>query len=410
MMKKLVTATIIGLAICMGPGQASALSPETEMLLELLQAKGVISQTDADSFKQTIARRLAADADQDDGHYHSVQSLATRLEKLEKQPDPYASGLLNHIELSGLIEVEAASSRDNDGAGTTSNSSDISLATAELDLDVTINDYMSGHLAFLYEEDSGDPIILDVGIISLTGGEQLPLALNAGRMYLPFGQFESHFITDPLTLTLGETNDAAVVIGYENPLLTANIGAFNGAVHEDGKDDTINSFVGSLGLTLPEGTVPGLAANIGISYLSNMATSDELQGTVSTVSGNLTDMVASYSAFGHFEFHETFFLELEYLSAVDDFTIGDLTFIDADNRNPSALNIELAAAVLPQLEVGLRYGSTSDVGNAYPDNMYGAVLLYGFLDNAAFILEYMDQEFSDNSDSKSATAQIAVEF
>lgn len=36
----------------------------------------------------------------------------------------------------------------------------------------------------------------------------------AGRQYIPFGNFDSHFVTDPLTLLLGETNEGALVGGY----------------------------------------------------------------------------------------------------------------------------------------------------------------------------------------------------
>ena len=410
MKKTLYTASIMTLALFLGNEKASAISKETAMLLDLLQTKGVINQSDAISFKKTIETEMANTPVPVDSHRHSVQSLASRLEKLEKTPISESSSLSDKIYLSGFVEVAAASSRTDNGTGTITNENDINLATAELDLDATINQYTNAHLAFLYEEDAGNNISLDEGIISLDGGDRLPMYLNVGKMYLPFGQFKSHFITDPLTLTLGETNDTALVMGYTNSLLAINAGAFNGTIQKTGESSQVNSYVGSAIITLPEKSISNLVANIGISYLSNLATSDELQTTINTGNGNLTDMVGAYSAFGHFEYLDRFFLDLEYLSALDNFTINDLSFIDANNQKPSAWNIELAAIIIPKLELALRYGGTDETGSAYADKMYGAALLYDILDNTAFTFEYISQDFTDNSDGQSATVQMAVEF
>jgi hypothetical protein len=73
-----------------------------------------------------------------------------------------------------------------------------------------------------------------------------PVYLIAGRQYIPFGYFDSHFITDPATLILGETNEGALVGGYRfnGEMVDISLGAFNGRVKEIGKDDKISNFVG----------------------------------------------------------------------------------------------------------------------------------------------------------------------
>lgn len=413
MKKKLCMSAVIASAVLlMGQEKALALSQETEMLLNLLQAKGVISQQDAQSFKSTIETQMAGEAEPETSHRHSVQSLADRLDTLEKSPSVRGERILDKVKVSGFVEVEASTSRADNGAGVKTKASDINLATAELDFDMAVNPYVNGHLALQYKEgETNSTFFLDEGIVALKAGEDSPFSMKVGKMYVPFGHFESHFITDPLTLTLGETNDTALVFGYSNPLLEMNVGAFNGVIHEAGNSQHINSYVGSAVVTLPENAIPGLSANAGVSYLSNLATSDELQTKVTdTTNHTVNDRAAGYSAFGHFEFQERYTLDLEYLGALDDFADGDLSFIDANNRRPAAWNMEVAAFVSPKLEFALRYGGSEETASAYAEDMYGAALLYEVLENTSLSLEYLAQEFRDTSDSQTATMQLAVEF
>ncbi|MDZ7664104.1 MAG: hypothetical protein U5K27_02035 [Desulfotignum sp.] len=53
---------------------------------------------------------------------------------------------------------------------------------------------------FKYEEDD---LFVDEGFITLSGTDAFPAFLTAGRQYLPFGYFDSHFVTDPATLDAG---------------------------------------------------------------------------------------------------------------------------------------------------------------------------------------------------------------
>jgi hypothetical protein len=55
---------------------------------------------------------------------------------------------------------------------------------------------------------------------------------------VPFGTFETHLVSDPLTLEIGETNETAVVAGFAR-------GGFGGAVYVfNGDSDGIHDAIG----------------------------------------------------------------------------------------------------------------------------------------------------------------------
>jgi len=100
-------------------------------------------------------------------------------------------------------------------------------------VDANITNHVEGHVMVKWEEDE---LFVDEGFFTLVGSEQFPAYLIAGRQYIPFGNFESHFVTDPTTLVLGETNNGAVVGGYRlgGEMVEVSIGAFNGRIDKAG--------------------------------------------------------------------------------------------------------------------------------------------------------------------------------
>lgn len=421
-MKKIVrVAVAMSGALLIGAGQAWSLSSETTMLLDLLKAKGVITQKDAAEFTKTLeakATEAAAEVTEDD-HHHSVKSLADRVEKLEGKGGDGLAEVASKVNLSGLLEVDMTAARAKDAAGEKSNLSDVTLKTAQLNAEATVNQYVTGRIALLYEEAADNNVTLDEAIVGLKGGEVLPNAYaNLGRLYVPFGQFNSHFISDPTTKILGETNDTAVVTGYANDIIDLNVGAFKGKVKETGKSEQINSAVASAKFTLPKGSEEGLAVSGGASYLSNLATSDTLEPeNTNSTSGEVVDTVGGVSAFLSMAYAERFFFDAEYLGALDNFAGGDLNFYDPKNRKPQSWNLEAAAKLNKETEFALRYGGSNDgfknkAGDKFilAEHEYGAALLYEIFDHTSLTIEYLFQKFLDDSNNSQGTMQVAVKF
>jgi hypothetical protein len=338
-----------------------------------------------------------------------VKSLEDRIKQLEDaiNRQPESDKWYDRLQISGLIEVEASHGRTDfkDPAVEDEKTSDVDLATVELGVDAKISAHVDGHVLFKYEDDD---LFVDEGFITLVGTENFPAYLIAGRQYIPFGNFDSHFVTDPTTLVLGETNDGAVVAGYRfgGEMVDVSIGAFNGDAEKSDKDDVINSFVGSIVVSPIENI------KFGASYTSNIAGSDSFNEVV-VDPDNLDSLVGGWSGFVTFEFLERFKLIGEYVGALDNFKAGEIyDAADTKERKPSAWNVELGVAIIDNVELAARYGGSDDGGADFlPESQYGAVLNWGFFKNTNLALEYLHGEFEDDAqETDSFIAQLAIEF
>ena len=338
-----------------------------------------------------------------------VKSLEDRIKQLEDaiNRQPESDKWYDRLQISGLIEVEASHGKTDfkDPAVEDEKTSDVDLATVELGVDAKISAHVDGHVLFKYEDDD---LFVDEGFITLVGTENFPAYLIAGRQYIPFGNFDSHFVTDPTTLVLGETNDGAVVAGYRfgGEMVDVSIGAFNGDAEKSDKDDVINSFVGSIVVSPIENI------KFGASYTSNIAGSDSFNEVV-VDPDNLDSLVGGWSGFVTFEFLERFKLIGEYVGALGNFKAGEIyDAADTKERKPSAWNVELGVAIIDNVELAARYGGSDDGGADFlPESQYGAVLNWGFFKNTNLALEYLHGEFEDDAqETDSFIAQLAIEF
>ena len=350
-----------------------------------------------------------------------VQSLEDRIQRLEEAigRDVEGDKWYDRIQISGLVEVEAGYTETDydDPATADETESTVDLATVELVVDANITDHVEGHVMVKWEEDE---LFVDEGFITLVGTDRFPAYLIAGRQYIPFGNFESHFVTDPTTLVLGETNNGAVVGGYRfgDERVEVSIGAFNGRIDKAGDDDTIGSVVGAVVVTPFEGVM------VGASYTSNLAGSDTLSEFVTDRDGDgdsgdpIADIVGGWSVFATVEFLDRFKVIGEYVSALDEFEPGELYDpADAKKRQPGAWNVEFGVGILENLEAAARYGGSTDGGDPasgefmLPESEYGAVVNWGLFDSTNLAFEYLHGEFeSDVQTTDTFTVQLAVEF
>jgi hypothetical protein len=342
--------------------------------------------------------------------------LPERVKKLEEAMDMAdMSRWFERISLSGLIEVEAGYENIDydDPAANDEDSSDLTLSTVELGIDIDFIKHVSGQVLLLWEEDETEPLDVDEAFIRLDGEDVLPLYLQAGKIYVPFGNFETHFISDPNTLELGETRESAAVVGYTNDLFNLSFGVFNGDIDEDGKDDHIDSFVASGVFTLPEESVPGLALASGLSWISNIADSDLLTDTIedaaeeAAVGAFIDNKVDGLSAFLIATLNERWTLIAEYVGALDEFDDADPGL---GGLEPKTWNFELGCAVTEALTVAAKYEGGDDLGDLLPDEQYGIVASYGLFKYTTLSLEYLHGEFENDDERDLATAQLAFEF
>lgn len=337
-----------------------------------------------------------------------VKSMEDRVRQLEQAVDGGGEGRnwFDRIQVEGLIEFEAAHTRTRfaDPGQKDQEENDLDLATVEVAMDAAISDYVDGHVLFKYEEDD---LFVDEGFITLSGKERYPVFLKAGRQYLPFGYFDSHFVTDPTTLILGETNDGAVVAGYRfaGDMVEISAGLFNGAVDETGDDDMVDSVVAAVAFQ------PFESVMMGLSYTSNLISSDGLSEFA--VTDSIVDMVGGWSAYLTLSFMERFTFVAEYAAALDHFKAGEIyDAADTKEQKPAAWNLELGFSILKNLETAIRYGGSDDGGAEFlPEKQYGAVANWGIFDSTNLALEFLRAEFDDDAvETDTVTLQLAIEF
>lgn len=250
-----------------------------------------------------------------------------------------AADLGKGISVGGLVEVEASSAKDYAGNKT----SDVTLATVELAVDAAVNEWVTAHVLALHEDDGTEPWEIDEATVTLGNSKKNPFYLTAGRMFVPFGSFESHLVSDPLTLEVGETQEAALLVGVDVAGFSASVYAFNGDSIENSTvaagDDTADHYGASLGYAMESGK---FKLNIGADYINSIADSNGLTDGITDFKGDveLVSYVAGTAAHINMEFGPVA-LVLEQVSARDKFDVAELSWGTAGAK-PSAYHAELA--------------------------------------------------------------------
>ena len=309
------------------------------------------------------------------------------------------------IDISGAIEVEVGFIEQD-----SVKSEDISTVTVELGFDAEINENVVGHLLLLFEEDDTDPINVDEAFIVLKPNEQF--FLQAGTYVVPFGSYDGLVLSDPLTLSIGETGQSAVTLGYTTGAFTVQAGTFNGDVTEVADtEDKINVLFAAIDYS--EQYDSELTVDARLSYISSLADSDGLQDSVSTVNGagdpavdgNVAGIgVATTVGFGQFTFIA------EYVTAVTEFKASD--FGTADDIKPQAFNLEAGYAISDATSVAIRYGGTKDMGVALPEKVVAAAIGHEIYDDTSISAEYLIASFEDDAidNTTALTFQLAISF
>ena len=412
-MKKRIIAIVLGVlgGFCLAGSSTAQDITKDELMKELKAMKAKIEALEKRIRELEGTEEVAKAPPEAPAHYHSVKGLADRVKRLEAEiQEKGATGQwAKKVRLSGTLEVETNYERmdyDDPGIDDTT-TSDITLSTAELDVDVDVTHHVGGHVAFLWEEDDTEPVDIDEGFIIIDGKDKVPLYLNAGKMYVPFGYYESHFISDPITNSIGETNQSAIKVGFAKYGLDLCGAVFNGDVDETGDDDRIDGYVGSIRWTASDGMLPGMGLTAGVSYISNIGDSDGLEGELP---GTIRRHVDGIGSFLSLSFMDKYFVELEYIGALDEFQAGELSFAGGKKAKPRAWNTEFALRPVEGLEVGFRYERSDDLGDFEPENQWGAVVNYSIFENTSVALEYLHGKYETQDKRDLITGQLAVTF
>ena len=334
-----------------------------------------------------------------------IANLKRRIEQLEKHDidHPQQSfSLINGqsgLSLTGLVEVEGSYEKFEGG----DDSSDLALATVELGIEASLNELVHAHVLLLWE-DGDDDVNIDEAVISLTAPRPVlghELTLHAGRLYLPFGNFNTNMISDGLTLDLAETRDSAVLLEFSCDKMTSKLAVFNGDTDSNDNDDHVDSWVAAIEIQ------PHSALTLGASYMNDLAESDiELVGD-SSLYGHDVPAAGAYVnvAIGAWSF------DAEIISALRHFDAPTVAGgEDLSGDQPRAWTVELGWQPTKDLLLATRYEQEED----FQDDAvrYGMTTSYALYDQVMVAVEYLhdDAKGDEGVPTHVGTVQLALSF
>ena len=229
------------------------------------------------------------------------------------------------VEIGGAIEIEGTVTKPPEG----DTEADLVVGTVELGIGVEVSDWVKGEVALLWEQ--GESLDVDTATLTI-GPPEGAWSLTGGRLYLPFGAFETNLISDPVTLDIGETRQTAFRFDLTTGALSWSAFIFKGDNMEDG-DNLIQGFGIAAGYSVE---TDSFELGLNLSYTNDLGDSDGLE----VEGGEGYDRVAGISASAMLTIGSISVLG-EYLGAMDTFGADYVAFGDYGAK-PSAWMVEVA--------------------------------------------------------------------
>jgi hypothetical protein len=349
----------------------------------------------------------------------SNHELSMRIEQLEKKlgkeggilPDKWSE----RIALSGLIEVEAGYVSTDLKDGDSTDESDIAVSAVELGIDADIVKHVFGHVLLKYEDD--EDVFVDEATITISGEDVVPAYLTAGKMYVPFGNFETHMISDPLTLEIAETRESAIQVGVETGGFYGSAFIFNGDVDEAGEDDNhIDNFGANAGYTMES---ESFTIDAGISYVNNLLDADGWEDLLETdedengvPDAELNDYAGGMGAYAIVGFGPFTFIG-EYITALDEIEWIEENGDIGRQDEISAWNLEIGygfAIGEKEATIAAALQGTDEAENMLPETRYLGSFGIGIFESTSLAFEYAHDEYENDDEEDAFTAQLAIEF
>lgn len=274
---------------------------------------------------------------------------------------------------------------------------DSSIEGLDVEFLYEINERLSAQLLVNYEFDGTNRIFFEEVFAEFEIFEDGPWYLEAGRMEMPFGEYNSNFVEDPLTEVIGETFDGGLILGIEEDFYELSIAGFKGEFEE-------TNMLASMNITFSDNLDTGIyfSDNIGESLELREIQREALEDNEEEPL--FTNAVSGIGAFVAWEV-KPFLIDIEFITALDSFNAG---LLDDDSRQPRAANIEVAYNFLERWQFATRL-ETSKYLPESPKWQYGVAASYGITENFIITGNYLRAEYREEP-SKRNLIQIELIF
>ncbi len=350
----------------------------------------------------------AADQAKDESG-RDVSSL--RLDKMENREEPKDTSL----SVTGLVQMQI-SSTENYNKDT---SDDIVNSIAEIDIEKKVREDLYGRITLLHIDDQSPDtkeIFVDEAILTF-GNPDNGFYFTGGKMYVPYGQYDSDFASYPLTYDMGLTNENAALIGFKMDKVSLELYNFNGDVDESGEANRNRNGGATLAFKDERDDWSGKAS---IGYINSFGDTDLLATIATKPSQNLVAAAAVGIDFSN----KYFFIRGEWLGATEKFLATELKF-RGRGAKPQAFKSEIGYKFPVAEKVGkvvLGYQGTEEaLALEMPRKRGLAAVGLEITKGASIMYEFKREEDYRTSDcagticgtSKSAnthTLQLGLEF
>lgn len=255
------------------------------------------------------------------------------------------------------------------------------VPTLQFALDISFTDWFGAALVYEFEYDNNQNISKWDEAFVYFDFEDIGLGIQAGRVYAPFGEYYSYFITDPI-LQFGETVKNSVILDYS---IYKNFGVSIFAIDSDVEKQnksTEYDWGALLGYVSSDENI-----SVGISYISDLSESDER--FLRDEDYFYQQRVSAWNAHAFLSF-DKFEITAEIIKAASSFRE-----FETQEDKPEAYNIEFAYFLSSNLQFALRYEG-SDEFSDQPEKQYGINVTWQPNERMSLSLDYLHGEYKNN--------------
>lgn len=319
----------------------------------------------------------------------------------EDDDEEETAGFLERIGLGVEADLEVTSERQG-GDGVT----EITFDEVQLTLERAWGRIEAG---IKYETEGNKGVLVEEALFRLGGTDRWPWFVQIGKSVLPFADFDALFISDPLTVVVGETDQGAVVAGYESDAVEASVAAYR--PDPPGDDDpkyTVSARVTALG---PLRLGLSLSSDLGQSVELREIRDDRLEeiiGPGKFLDDELfsDDGVVGFGGSASFETGRVL-AQLAHVAAGRTFRSG---LLGETGLRPSAWNLEVGVHAAGAWLLAARVETSRDLPE-HPKLQFGVAASYEVSEHVRAAAELLQGTFDGDEPNRGLAAlQLAFQF
>lgn len=309
-------------------------APSQQAIIPAKQATPAATQSSTDN---TPAPR--ADVVEEPFNYVENQQFIFSMLNQSLDVPTKGFGYKNYLQASGVINVDASYwSKPYFGQGTRDRSSTsyLDLATANLNLNSQVNDWLSAHIGGLYtnghspsvrnfrpSRPANHQVALEDAYVNIANFNKMPVFLEVGQVFTPFGRYQRYPITQTLTQILTQTDLPAIELGYigHNGLFATAYGLSGERKVNHANTDGFTNYGAVIGY---QNFQNGTDYDVGVGYLRNMADVDAIR-QIARSNGGYTRGVPAVNVYGDL-YAGPFGFGARYMTATTRFNPVDYQF------------------------------------------------------------------------------------